>query len=101
MRRQKTYRKDKMEMSYIVDMAETGCVIDGIHGIYAGQLLCQYAEAHGWVSLWEWDADSVDSDELEDSAMDFLNDHVARNGYYFGWFDGNVMYWSDTDWEAM
>ena len=88
-------------MSYIVDMAETGCVIDGIHGIYAGQLLCQYAKAHGWVPMWEWDADSVDSDELEDSARDFLNDHVARNGYYFGWFDGNVMYWSDTDWEAM
>lgn len=90
-------------MSYIVDMAETGCVIDGIHGIYAGQLLCQYAEAHGWVSLFGWDSD-WDADKrqwVEDSAMDFLNDHVARNGYYFGWFDGNVMYWSDTDWEAM
>ena len=92
-----------MKMSYIVDMAETGCVIDGVHGVYAGQLLCQYAQAHGWVSLFGWD-ESQDSELrqfTEDSAMDFLNDNVAMRGYMFGWFDGNVMYWSDTDWEAM
>jgi len=90
-------------MSYIVDMAETGCVIDGIHGVYAGELLCQYARAHGWSvpDKFVWDVDSHDRDWLEDSAMDFLNDTVARRGYMFGWFDGNVMYWSDTDWEAM
>jgi len=84
-------------------MAQTGCVIDGIHGVYTGQLLCNYAQAHGWVSLFGWD----ESQDLElrqfteDSAMNFLNEYVARPGYSFGWFDGNVMYWSDADWEDM
>lgn len=90
-------------MSYIVDMAETGCVIDGVHGIYAGQLLCNYAQAHGWVSLFGWD-ESQDSELrqfTEDSAMDFLNENLAKDGYLFGWFDGNVMYWSVADWEDM
>jgi hypothetical protein len=88
-------------MSYIVHMAQTGCVIDGIHGVYTGELLCRYAEAHGWVPKFVWDKHSHDSDWLEDSAMDFLNDWVAMPGYSFGWFDGNVMYWSDADWEDM
>ena len=78
-------------------------MIDGIHGIYAGQLLCNYAEAHGWVSLFGWD-ESQDAELrhfTEDSALDFLNERVAKSGYLFGWFEGNVMYWSDTDWEVM
>ena len=90
-------------MSYIVDNVETGCVIDGIHGVYVGELLCRYASVHGWDvgDKWKWDVDSLDRDWLEDSALDFLNSFVAKRGYLFGWFEGNVMYWSDTDWEAM
>lgn len=36
--------------------------------------------------------------EMADSAEEWLNAHVAPDGFTFGWHDGSFMLWSVADW---
>lgn len=49
------------------------------------------------------DADSIggcviDQGSLADTAEQWLNDHIAPEGYSFGWHDGEFFLWSAADW---
>ncbi|HEX5522805.1 MAG TPA: hypothetical protein VFX53_05125 [Pedococcus sp.] len=37
----------------------------------------------------------IDQGELADTALDYLNEHVAPEGYAFGWRDGEFFLWTD------
>lgn len=39
------------------------------------------------------------ADGLVDHATDWLNDHIAPEGYRFGWHDGEFFLWTDVTWE--
>lgn len=83
---------------------ETGCVFDSHLGIYIYQEIVDLARSWGWeFDGWEeWEKgnnEHFDVGELADYAMDWLNDNVAESGYCFVWWEGNVMYWSESDYQ--
>lgn len=83
---------------------ETGCVFDSSRGIYIPQEIVELARAYGWEfdgwQAWEENNDNNnDAYELSDEALEWLNLNVAEDGYQFAWWEGNVMYWSDAEWD--
>lgn len=83
---------------------ETGCIFDSHRGIYIPQEIVELARDWGWqFDGWqEWEADNDENHdvyELSDQAVDWLNTDVAHDGYSFGWWEGNFMYWSDEEWD--
>lgn len=84
---------------------ETGCYVDGIHGIYVYRRVTDLAAEFGYKGTLLTDDDCMDatedSDLLEvvDEAIDWLNTNVTVEGYSFGFYDGDFMYWSDADWQ--
>lgn len=83
---------------------ETGCVFDSSRGIYIPMDIVDLARSWGWefdgMENWEDDNDhNNDVYELSDDAIDWLNATIAAENYSFGWWEGNVMYWSAEDWD--
>lgn len=82
---------------------EPGVFCDGYHGVYISQLFCEFAKSCGWDGDVPTDSQIHDDYDLVDdivtNAMDWLNINVAEKGYSFCWYEGNIMYWSDEDWE--
>lgn len=107
--------------------SDAGCWIDGHWGQYANARLCEIALENGWnpdhrgfsemvarklASIGPSDIEvSEDDEEVIDNATDaaeeWLNDHVAPEGYAFGWFDGefflsrNESIGDGTSWEEV
>lgn len=38
-------------------------------------------------------------DGLTYQALEFLNEHIAPEGFAFGWVDGEMFLWPDSEWE--
>lgn len=77
---------------------ETGCYIDGTHGIYGPKRLAEIAQGFGWTGEIE-SADSEHYWDMADEIETWLNDNVATEGFSFGWCDGEFYYYSDSDWQ--
>ena len=41
----------------------------------------------------------IDQGGMADDAETWLNEHVAPEGYQFGWHDGEFFLWSNEEWE--
>lgn len=101
----------------------TGCWIDGHWGHYGASRLVEIAQDYGFEisaldesALWAYkNGDEEFQDEqtgeyhhasdwmlmqggLTDEAEDYLNENIARQGYYFGWVDGEFFYMSHEWW---
>lgn len=84
-----------------------GCIVDGHAGIYAYVYVIDYAKEYGYVPTYDYPQDpttSLDSDidylvEESDRAIEWLNAMVAKDGYLFGWNDGEVFYNHVNWWE--
>lgn len=84
---------------------EVGCVFDGVLGVYTTQRVCRFASDLGWDGHVPTD-DEIQSDgesalELEDSATEWLNEHIAEEGFTFGWHEGSYFYWSHDEWNQL
>jgi hypothetical protein len=93
----------------------TGCWIDDRWGHYAPARLIQIAVDLGWqdqdaaeLADCYMDHKGMDADKAErtfwasEDAEDWLNENVAREGYMFGWSDGEfflmpIEWWSEED----
>lgn len=85
--------------------SETGCVFDGVLGVYTTQRVCLYAAMLGWEGHIPTD-EEVQSDgelvlELEDSATEWLNEHIADEGHTYGWHEGSYFYLSHDEWNQL
>ena len=99
--------------------ADAGCWIDGHWGQYGIARLVEIAEGMGYndaemidyasrhlASMARSNTFGITDDEheaLTDSCDDvevWMNDHLAPEGFAFGWHDGEFFLWSDEDWEA-
>jgi hypothetical protein len=100
------------------DPADTGCWVDGVKGIYAPVAVVDIARSRGFAwphpdtdaDLYEWaragqhgpgpmnEDSSVAWGELCDDAEQWLDDHIAPEGYWFGWLDGDFMLGSEAQW---
>lgn len=94
-----------------------GCWIDGHWGHYSGARLIQIATSAGWDDTDafaaaerymknepELDEDGVDLQyehiwDAADEAEVWMNEHIAPEGYSFGWHDGEYFLWKDSEWE--
>lgn len=89
----------------------TGCWIDDRWGHYGSARLIQIAVDLGWndedaaeLAASYMSDEEVDSDIVEqvhyaaEDAQDWLNDNVAKPGYYFGWTDGEFFLMHETWW---
>lgn len=100
--------------------ADAGCWVEGWWGQYGVAHLVEKAEAWGYADAEvtdlatrhlatmgpntannpeltddEHDALSGASDEVEN----WLNDHVAPEGYSFGWWEGEFFLWDAATWD--
>lgn len=99
--------------------ADAGCYVDSHWGQYAVAHMVARATEWGWhdaelediadrhlASISPSDAPGITDDEHEalsdasDSVEQWLNDHVAPEGYSFGWHDGEFFLQSDAWWEV-
>lgn len=84
---------------------EVGCVFDGVLGVSTTiQRICQFALDLGWDGRVPTDEDQSDSEEvfgLEDEATEWLNEHIAEEGFTFDWHDGSYFYWSNDEWNQL
>lgn len=79
---------------------ETGCVFDSRDGIWIYESICDLARVYGWDGTWsQEDNENGNIVDISDEAMEWLDLNVAEDGYRFGWWEGNFMYWSDEEWE--
>jgi hypothetical protein len=85
-------------------MADRGCYVDGgIRNVHEGNLAAiAVAESFGFVPDWcdvsETDADYEDQVEhVLSTAEEWLNEHVAKDGEWWGWDQGDWGLWSSND----
>ena len=110
-----------------VSASDAGCWIDGRWGIYGPGRLLDIASSYGFpmddddraiIAAHDAHSDTVTlstgetidavtiaecvsgQGELTDRAEDWLNEHVAPDGYTFGWHDGEFFLWADSEWES-
>jgi hypothetical protein len=91
--------------------ADAGCLIDGHHGWHAHAIMIRLAESYGYqltapvsviVAAYERTGDGMYVDvvtDVMDSAEAWLNEHVAPDGYSFGWHDGEFFLQSVEWWQ--
>lgn len=94
---------NKMDAKYV------GCLFDGHLGQYIYGEIVKLAEEYGYVPsdafsrAYDDNAGGLDDGEViiweSEKAEEWLNEHVAEDGYSFGWYDGEYFYCSDGDWE--
>jgi hypothetical protein len=92
---------DPMSSAHFI--VEFGCYVDGIHGIYAPNFICDFARSLGWTGNVPSEADCQDrSDDTHadaDEAIEWLNENVSGDDASFGWHEGGLFYWSHAEWE--
>ena len=107
-------------MSRIIKLtpADAGCYVDGHWGQYAVAHMVNRAEEFGYdeqevidladrhiAAIGPSDAPGITDDEHEvlsdaaDEVESWLNEHVAPEGYSFGWFEGEFYLWSQETWD--
>lgn len=100
--------------------ADAGCWVEGWWGQYGVAHLAEKAEAWGYADaevidlatrhLATMGPNTANSPELTDNEHEalsdasdevenWLNDHVAPEGYSFGWWEGEFFLWSVESWE--
>lgn len=103
-------------MSTTTYTGETGCLIGGHHGWRGTVEVIHIARAYGF-TLEDEDQELIDrvdannrmmdatADEwwdaivpMSDDAEEYLNEHIAPEGYQFGWYDGEFYLSSDEQW---
>lgn len=103
-------------------MSETGCWIDGHWGQYGishlfkiatdnemptedgdSEIVKAYENGDEEITLSTGETVEVHECmvDLADKAEAWLNDNIAEEGYLFGWYDGEFMYWSIESWEEI
>lgn len=95
-----------------VGFDQAGCWVEGSRGWYAQPLVVRIAIGRGMevseadlsvLSRYECGDHELDAMEtvsdLVDDAEAWLNEHVAAEGYSFGWHDGEFFLWADADWQ--
>jgi hypothetical protein len=90
---------------------DAGCWVDGGRGRYARARVIEIALDCGWedseateiVARYpELSEDQQDAlGDVVNNAEQYLNEHVAPEGFSFGWHDGEFFLWSDTDWQEV
>lgn len=84
---------------------DAGCWIDGHHGVYGPERLVSIAESYGYESTLLHGYELLEPEDWEawiwesEAAAEWMNDHVAPEGFSFGWFDGEWFLWSQESWE--
>jgi hypothetical protein len=100
------------------DESDIGCLVDGWLGQYAGASMVLVATCFGYAdnevidvarrhydSMGSRDELGITDDEhgklsdMVDEVESWLNEHVAADGYAFGWHDGEFFYQPTTSWE--
>lgn len=80
--------------------ATTGCLADGRFGPdECGRDILHWAIACGWPNPGPVVAGSDEFWWDVEMAEEWLNEHVAKDGYSFGWHDGDFVYQSTAWWE--
>lgn len=87
-----------------------GCLIDGSRGIYMNNYLLGIAKANGWSPKNDVDAAICDNTphgspededamvEIADEIVNWLNEHVAPEGCYIDWHEGELFCWPVETW---
>lgn len=97
---------------------DAGCYVDGHWGQYGVAHMVKRAQEFGFdddaevvgiadrhLASMSRFAEPISDDEHEtlmwasDEVENWLNEHVAPEGYSFGWNDGEFFLWSDEEWE--
>jgi hypothetical protein len=97
---------------------DTGCYVDGHWGNYAVAHMVNRSEEFGYdqpevialadrhmASMGPSGTEGLTDDEHEtlidasDDVESWLNEHIAPEGYSFGWWEGEFFLWSDEWWE--
>lgn len=91
------------------DATMAGCWIDGHLGQYIYGEIVKIAEEYGYRAsasfgqAYDRENGGLDPDEIiiheSELATDWLNEHVAEDGYTFGWSDGEFYYQADAWWQ--
>lgn len=95
-----------------------GCWVDGHTGQYAVATMVKLAEDHGYrddeicalayrhlAENTPYDIPPLDDDEHEklmdaaDEVEAWMNEHLAPEGFSFGWHDGEFFLWANETWE--
>lgn len=87
---------------------ESGCYVDGLHGIYVPMLVTQIAREFGWdrfglverVTRSMCQDDATLAYEIADDAISYLNEQCSEDGFSWGWHEGGLYYWHEKDWSA-
>lgn len=78
---------------------ETGCVFDNHRGIYMGEAIIELAESYGMPKVEHRTPEHEFYCEEWIDAEDWLNDHVAEEGFAFGSGEcGDFMYMPISWW---
>lgn len=108
-------------MTTLATPADAGCWIDGTWGRFVSVRVVGIALHYGWElspedlatydrlfneTQWDgplaldddWDA-LLDQGGMADDAEKWLNEHIAPDGYAFGWHAGEFFLWPDETWE--
>lgn len=106
--------------------ADVGCYVDGHWGQFGSAHLIERATEFGYddqqaIELArrhlamigpgggrndEPERDALDENEHEalieaaSDVEDWLNEHVAPEGYQFGWYEGEFFLWSNLEWST-
>lgn len=76
-----------------------GCWVAGDWGQYATGRVIVLASCYGYAPA-AYDPDDFEQVcEEADAAEAWMNEHVAPEGYSFGWYDGEFFLWADNEWE--
>ena len=97
--------------------SDAGCWVDGHWGQYGSARLVEIAEGLGYgdmyviglahkhlASMGPSTSDGLTDEEYQiladadDEVTGWLNEHVAPEGYSFGWYDGEYFLWSEETW---
>lgn len=83
---------------------DAGCWIDGHWGQFGSSRLIEIAECYGFTFEPPTDSDcpgdiAEQIYEIADEAENWLNAHVAPEGFYFGWYEGEFFLWSAETWD--
>lgn len=76
---------------------QVGCYFDSARGMYIGQAVIELAESFGMPTETERTPEHEFYCEAWDDAENWLNSHVAKDGFFFGSSEsGDFGYWKST-----
>lgn len=79
-------------------MKDCGCYVDSARGWYATDAIVAFAESHGLEKV-DWTNEELAYYEVEDEATDYMNEHYAVDGAYWGRNEnGDWGLWDEEVW---